>query len=108
MSNEHENGLIKRVSETVLPTKYGVFKAIVYEDEHLALVMGTLERGVPVRIHVENVIGDRFGPGRIAIGESMKLIAKEGCGALLYVRNNGSVDKVGAEILQDLGLSYEG
>jgi 3,4-dihydroxy 2-butanone 4-phosphate synthase/GTP cyclohydrolase II len=63
----HEK-LIHRIAETVLPTKYGEFKAIAYKsdidpDEHLALVMGELNsNGEPVlvRVHSECLTGDVF------------------------------------------------
>ena len=50
----HEK-LVHRVAETVLPTKYGEFKAIAYKsevdpDEHVALVMGDISEETPVLV----------------------------------------------------------
>src|SRR4030095_12059157 len=60
--------LVKRAVETVLPTVYGRFRAVAYEniingDVHLAMVMGDIrtEEAVLVRVHTENVTCDMFG-----------------------------------------------
>src|ERR687884_608953 len=60
--------LVKRVVETDLPTVYGRFRAIAYEnvingDVHLAMVMGDVKTDDPVlvRVHTENVTCDMFG-----------------------------------------------
>src|SRR6266540_3566547 len=60
--------LVKRAVETDLPTVYGRFRAVAYEniingDVHLAMVMGDVktEEPVLVRVHTENVTCDMFG-----------------------------------------------
>src|SRR5436853_5017531 len=63
-----KGGLMRRAVETDLPTVYGKFRAIAFEnkingDVHLAMVMGDVRTNDPVlvRVHSENVTCDMFG-----------------------------------------------
>jgi 3,4-dihydroxy 2-butanone 4-phosphate synthase/GTP cyclohydrolase II len=95
---KHES-LVKKVQEAELPTKYGKFKMIMYEDiihgeTHIALVKGELKRDEPtlVRAHSQCLTGDTFGSLRCDCGEqlrlAMELIDKEGKGVILYILNH--------------------
>lgn len=122
---------VERVATTYLPTDFGEFTAIGFRSlvdgtEHAALVTGDIGDGtdVLVRVHVECLTGDALHSVQCSCGsrlrESLRRVADEGRGVVLYLRPAGDPTQVlsrhgaggsdplsyglGSQILADLGV----
>lgn len=110
---------VTRQIEVNMPTAYGDFKLIAYEQKnssevHMALVKGTWEKDEPVlvRVHSSCVTGDIFGSCRCDCGSqlhnAMQMVEKEGKGVVLYMKQEGRgiglMNKLKAYKLQEEGL----
>jgi 3,4-dihydroxy 2-butanone 4-phosphate synthase / GTP cyclohydrolase II len=97
--HQHER-LIQKIATVDFPTQDGDFKLHVYHSDvddhhHLAIVKGDVagKKDVLVRVHSSCLTGDVFGSRRCDCGEqlhdALRRIEKEGCGVVLYMRQEG-------------------
>jgi len=116
--------LVQCVAKAKLPTKYGNFTLLGFQNsvdnlEHIALVKGDVNgkiinnnEPILVRVHSECLTGDVFNSLRCDCGnqlhQAMEMIEKSRCGVLIYMRQEGRgiglLEKVKAYSLQDAGL----
>src|SRR5580692_2097156 len=90
---------VRRVAETVLATRYGDFRMIVFSSEvdreqHIALVRGDLSGSPPlVRVHSHCLTGDVFGSNSCncyeIVARSLEAIVREDRGVFVYLHHTG-------------------
>jgi len=104
---QHERN-VRRIAESVLPTKYGDFRMIAYSSDvdqeiHVALVRGDLANNPPgvsdegnpplVRVHSHCLTGDVLGSTacdcREMLEGSLEAIAAEDRGVFVYLHHTG-------------------
>ena len=92
--------IVERGEMVDMPTEWGHFKLIPFRQssnglDHVALIKGEWKPDEPVlvRVHSSCMTGDIFGSCRCDCGaqlhESMKMIEKEGKGAVVYLNQEG-------------------
>ncbi|MFN0278707.1 MAG: 3,4-dihydroxy-2-butanone-4-phosphate synthase [Pyrinomonadaceae bacterium] len=120
----HKEMLVRRIVEADLPTAYGLFRAVLYENEvngetHVALTMGDISSAtepVMVRVQTENVtfamFGATLGEASNAVQTSLQKISEAGYGVILYLRQReNNLDLVNQlrtyALMQQRGLDFQ-
>lgn len=114
-----KESLIRREIQVDMPTEWGHFNLVAYEQKnsqeiHMALVKGTWDKDEPVmvRVHSSCVTGDIFGSCRCDCGPqlhaAMQMVQNEGKGVVLYMKQEGRgiglLNKLKAYKLQEEGF----
>jgi len=119
---QHER-YVRRIAESVLPTKYGSFRMIAYSSDvdhelHVALVRGDLQsearagagtKDPPlVRVHSHCLTGDVLGSTacdcREMVERSLEAIAESGRGVFVYLHHTGRGFQIDSRTQEDAAL----
>ena len=109
---------VHRVSECALPTRYGSFRLVGFQEQvtgtlHFALVRGRIDPEVPtlIRVHVRDVLCDMLGSERGDCGwplaAAMERIDRDGGGIVVILRHHQSASEL-IERLQDYRAEDDG
>jgi 3,4-dihydroxy 2-butanone 4-phosphate synthase/GTP cyclohydrolase II len=116
--SQHEKN-VERVTECALPTEFGNFKLMAYQDlvdqkVHFALVMGKPDTSKPtlVRVHMQDSICDLFASTREECGwtlrAAMQQVAQAGEGVIVVLRKDADarslLERVQSMQLKDRNL----
>ena len=117
-STETTDATMELIAEAQLPTEFGLFKSLVFENKHtkethVVLCMDSEKSNQPmVRFHSECLTGDVFGSVRCdckaQLTNALEQIAKNKHGYLIYLKGHegrgiGIGQKIAAYALQDNG-----
>jgi 3,4-dihydroxy 2-butanone 4-phosphate synthase/GTP cyclohydrolase II len=117
-SNEFSDASIALIAQSQLPTEFGLFKSLVFQnsstnESHVVLLMDSEKSNKPiVRFHSECLTGDVFGSVRCdckaQLTNALEQIAKNKHGFLIYLKGHegrgiGIGQKIAAYALQDQG-----
>jgi 3,4-dihydroxy 2-butanone 4-phosphate synthase/GTP cyclohydrolase II len=119
---QHERN-VRRIAESVLPTKYGDFRMIAYSSDvdheiHVALVRGDLANNPPgvsddgspplVRVHSHCLTGDVLGSTacdcREMLEGSLEAIAGENRGVFVYLHHTGRGFRIDSRSSEEAAL----
>ncbi len=100
---------IERVTECDLPTQYGNFRLVAFQDMidnelHLALVKGKVDPDRPmlVRVHMQNSLCELFSPTHAGCGWPlhgvMQQVEQEGQGVIVVLRNHDTPREIAHRI----------
>ena len=117
-STETTDATMELIAQSQLPTEFGLFKSLVFENKntkeaHVVLCMDSEKSNHPiVRFHSECLTGDVFGSVRCdckaQLTNALEQIAKNKHGYLIYLKGHegrgiGIGQKIAAYALQDKG-----
>jgi 3,4-dihydroxy 2-butanone 4-phosphate synthase/GTP cyclohydrolase II len=107
---QRQESLIERVEEFGVETPFGIAQAITFKTpwdpmQHVAMIFGDIRDGenIPVRLHVESVLGDVFGASN-SLKQSLEIIGEKGRGVVVYLRE-GSVGVANTGSWEQITLS---